>query len=653
MNKFLFILFCSFLIGLPIHKSKKECVICHISWGENAQEILSGKNNNFHTIEGNNAYVSNIEMCYSCHDGYVVDSRIYLQNQYHSINNNSHNLINSENLPLNDKNEIYCGTCHTPHNSEMIDVVNYSPFLRKNTNNSQLCISCHNDQIIKHKNHPIHVFQENFPNTLINHNLKDTVECLTCHNMHNELNTKFTKNHISSKLCEQCHTSQSNIKLTDHDFSISNNKNDMCSGCHKSHNGYDKLMWANNIDGKLNENRYCTNCHNENGIGKEKILSNHGHPVNSKIVKECSEPTISKNNVEILCTSCHNPHKWSLNHVELTEENEIGNSLTSFLKLPDDENGQLCVSCHIKESDIKYSDHSVKRDGFNYVKLDSNQNKGQCTICHNTHDENYQLIETNIKISKTTSLCLKCHEKTENITSIGKHTHPIGVSFDEHKLLPGIGTKNVLGCETCHNPHIWGNNISENNGHNLVGDGSSSFLRISNFPNPDLCSSCHPENMNIINTKHDLSTEINKNTCDVCHDTHNAKINRGLLDTISTNYENYGEKHCLTCHSIDGIANNSIPNNIQHPQIVNFKNLSYKNNTIDLGLLSDIDCISCHSSHNENKSYHFQNNSEINDNFHQSFLKDKSKTLNCKNCHGKNSLNNYLNFHNINKIKSN
>ena len=58
--------------------------------------------------------VSSEEICYSCHDGYVNDSRhvVWKDNQHKTFVKPSGNVTVPAVLPLSNRNEIYCGTCH-------------------------------------------------------------------------------------------------------------------------------------------------------------------------------------------------------------------------------------------------------------------------------------------------------------------------------------------------------------------------------------------------------------------------------------------------------------------------------------------------------------------------------------------------------------
>ncbi len=650
------IILISILVGAQ--NQKKDCVICHASWGDSQLSSTLMEIETHHSIEGRMAFVSTDIMCYSCHDGYIAESRQYfISNDHHSIDS----VLSGEktsHLPLNNKGEMYCGTCHTPHTSPMIETVNYAPFIREELNESQLCISCHENQTTKHFNHPIHVMQESFPSELFQPSeFSKNVECLSCHEMHNPKITKLIDESDHTPLCISCHSDYEIMKHSDHDFQ---NKDldeykGMCTGCHVPHGAKDEKMWAYELNDNSNHisNRFCTECHSPSGIGKEKVVENHGHPTQSKLITECSNPILGNVNDELSCTSCHNPHIWGVDHEPLTEINEEGNALTSFLKQPDDEDGTLCVSCHHNESAITLSDHSAQRDGFLSISPEYKNGKGQCSICHDTHSNNYSITSASSPVSETTSLCLECHTNTEGITNIGNHSHPIGVEFLSTSSLKSVNdSQNIMGCETCHDPHQWGVDIAVNNGHNLNGDGYSSFLKIPISPNASLCLDCHPEQQIVQGTEHDMTQldhESFQNTCDGCHNTHNAKTSNGILSQILPGKDSDAKRHCTSCHNNEGLGKSKVPEVLDHPVIYSHKMGEQNIKVSNL----EVDCLTCHDPHqwSYQMALNEPSSSNIEGNYKTSFLKNPSHESSCVTCHDKETLWKYNYFHNENKRK--
>jgi hypothetical protein len=88
--------------------------------------------------------VSTEEMCYSCHDGYVMDSRsVTWKNKGHrTFVKPSNKVTIPADLPLSNKDEIYCGTCHSAHGGGSNTDASISgalSFLRKDNIDSLMC----------------------------------------------------------------------------------------------------------------------------------------------------------------------------------------------------------------------------------------------------------------------------------------------------------------------------------------------------------------------------------------------------------------------------------------------------------------------------------------------------------------------------------
>ena len=106
--------------ALEKRSSKKQCTLCHIRWleafttGENT--LVELKDTGI-LVSGALSNVTTRQMCYSCHDGYVVDSRIWMasKNKHHALKKVPEGFHLPEGLRLNMNREFYCGTCHGFH----------------------------------------------------------------------------------------------------------------------------------------------------------------------------------------------------------------------------------------------------------------------------------------------------------------------------------------------------------------------------------------------------------------------------------------------------------------------------------------------------------------------------------------------------------
>jgi predicted CXXCH cytochrome family protein len=98
---------------------------------------------------------STSRMCFSCHDGFVMDSRDVWKNgknHGHRIGMKPSDQIAVPELggdpvfPMNDDDNMYCGTCHSAHLSEADDAPGkVKPFLRASAE-GELCLACHEDK---------------------------------------------------------------------------------------------------------------------------------------------------------------------------------------------------------------------------------------------------------------------------------------------------------------------------------------------------------------------------------------------------------------------------------------------------------------------------------------------------------------------------
>ena len=127
--------------------SKRNCAICHVMWLDDfrtdKETLIEWQPGNV-LMKDTQGVVSSEEMCYSCHDGYVMDSRsvTWKYNGHRTFVKPSKNVTVPADLPLSNKDEIYCGTCHTAHGGGSNTDASISgglSFLRKDNIDSQMC----------------------------------------------------------------------------------------------------------------------------------------------------------------------------------------------------------------------------------------------------------------------------------------------------------------------------------------------------------------------------------------------------------------------------------------------------------------------------------------------------------------------------------
>jgi predicted CXXCH cytochrome family protein len=227
---------CSSAIALEM-SSKKNCAICHVMWLDDfrtdKETLIEWQPGNV-LMKDTQGVVSSEEMCYSCHDGYVNDSRheVWKYNGHKTFIKPSKKVTIPADLPLSNKDEIYCGTCHSVHGGGVDTeglITTASSFIRTDNVDSSLCEKCHRKEAAfkKYNGHPTRTKSSNIPKILFAAGSKrsksrDLVICQTCHEVHGAKGNKLTViDNKGSALCTACHEKQISLIQTKHDLRVS------------------------------------------------------------------------------------------------------------------------------------------------------------------------------------------------------------------------------------------------------------------------------------------------------------------------------------------------------------------------------------------------------------------------------------------------
>jgi len=333
----------------------------------------------------------------------------------------------------------------------------------------------------------------------------------------------------------------------------------------------------------------------------------------------------SKDENKIICQTCHKVHGAK------------GGKIT----IVDNANSTLCILCHEKQKSLINSQHDIRLllPDIKNIKQQQVSQSGPCGACHIPHNgANKRLWARHLESGDlATQMCLSCHgEKTGYDTKhIGNISHPVNVepASDESisDTLPlytadlARSPKGRVQCFTCHEVHRWAPNAStDQDVKNTEGDGSNSFLRISNSASSDLCLDCHKNRKQLITSDHNLMvtapgeknmqglTAATSGPCGACHVPHNASGIR-LWAKQMTGDKDAVSQLCAGCHNENGSAKAKLIGNNNHPVNVASKTLRLKKdaesmpsplpyydrsgNRMPAGKDGNIECMTCHEPH--------------------------------------------------------
>ena len=503
--------------------SAKACAICHYRWIDTF--FVEGRGTDLvdYTAE---KVVATPEMCFSCHDGSIADSRAraYDTAQHKTNVPPPDHMKIPDIFPLDEKGNMVCATCHTAHGVPSGPNSKETVFMRTSNRNSAMCRMCHPEMTDSGKfhNHPLDIDKQGIPRRLIEGyalegDKPNQLICETCHTAHGAKYEKFLiESARDSSLCLECHT----------------DKNPLTAD------------------------------------GKKKPI----HVVNVKPVKAVIPEAILKEgaetgrNGELICLTCHKIHK--------------NQNPRASLLINNDKNAAFCLNCHPDKKAISDTSHNLQRSGPNEKNLQGNTvaQAGVCSACHLPHKAARQLSGTG---NFTTTLCLSCHSQG-NIAAKASLTgaqHPLAVRPAHKPDLPlfnnfGVQDPNgTITCTTCHDPHGGMPTPAEAQKQDSL-QMRKYFIRQAS---PQICSECHHDKFYIANSKHDLArvapearnirnqTPFQSGVCGTCHMVHNAQQPFLWARPQTAGNESGVDGLCIDCHNDKGLAAKKVVKDYSHP----------------------------------------------------------------------------------------
>jgi len=351
--------------------SAKGCAICHYRWVDTF--FIEGKGSDLVEYTSNKV-VATSEMCFSCHDGSVLDSRARAyQTAQHKINMPPPAAMNiPEILPLDEGGNMVCATCHTAHGVPSGPDSEETIFLRTSNRNSEMCRMCHPQMEggVKMGNHPLDATQQEIPQSLIALDARvgkkpNQVVCETCHTAHGSSYENYLiKNDRDSSLCLVCHQDKDSLTPEGQKRPV-------------------HVINAQPVTARIPEN-----------------LLNKGAKLGDR--------------QELICQTCHKVH-----------QNSLGPQLLLFKK---DEKSTFCLSCHPDKRHIADTQHNLAVSAPSEKNLEGKtvSQAGVCSACHLPHRAARELSGD---ADYTTRLCMSCHSRgrVAGKKNLIGTTHPLSV----------------------------------------------------------------------------------------------------------------------------------------------------------------------------------------------------------------------------------
>ncbi len=538
--------------------SSKECAICHIRWVQALDRSDWQKGPMQAVME---RQTGSGDMCLSCHDGSVVDSRFKVWSTRHHATDAVPSPavhIPTDKFPLDAQGRMTCATCHTAHavpgDSDLRTVI----FLRQPNIDSSLCLACHPQHAQKNDcQHPLGRAKVPVPKVILDAGGKTSPDghaifCQTCHEPHGAQNA----------------------------WMLVLPPSQLCVACHK-----DKAPEASPPAGAPVHRIG----HTYTGFKPPAAL--------------LSERATFGPNGELSCLSCHRLHDASAERPLLIRKNE-GSS--------------LCLDCHEKEKAILGSPHDLRISSPDTANAHGEKAavSGPCGACHRIHGWARNVPDTGRPHS---SGCLECHKPggpgSRNRPYV--EAHPVGVPVPPNVAtsLPLDAASRDIGCLTCHDPHTpRPPEVApepQNGSGPLTHD--SALGNPSHIPAPrsflrregsQLCVLCHEKMADSFQGPHDpakfaaslretLGVHPSAGACRACHTTHNAKGPHLWARTPADSPAGPTSNLCRACHNGNLVKD---PQGTHHPLLPALEPNSPAGETGSAGQ-PEVSCDSCHDPH--------------------------------------------------------
>lgn len=639
-------------------QQSKSCTLCHIEW---LPPFSDGRNAGLMdrpvTSKADPA-VARAEMCLSCHDGSVADSRRRVWEDHGHATGVAppESMSVPAHLPLIE-GKLACRTCHSAHGSDVPQGdFRRAVLLRVPNPASELCVTCHVDKTRgpRFGTHPTGGMPWAIPEKLVEAGAKvgpnpRELTCQVCHTPHGAKNDHLLVLGTSSnQLCTTCHDQMRpgmfrdgshaehplTAKLNDEQLAAVRDLGTktgpegqlVCLTCHKLHHGFgQRFMLAD----ELAEGQMCLRCHSE-----RRQMVGSAHDLRTNFPQErnrlgltaaeggpCSSchlfhrfartQTPGPGDRDGQCLTCHQPGHCAsdqslpaVNHPSLrcTEcHNPHETRFGDFLKVSP---AQLCSSCHADKAGLLGGPHDAGLLRAEWCRSGEHA-ADPCLSCHRPHgDEAHALFRVApvAGVSPGSAACMACHaDAGPDAAGSRALRHPVDRPGAE---VPGVmdapGRAELVNCASCHDPH--------------APAPQTNFLRDGGASGAELCLNCHADMRHIAITAHSPASlaqhDLNSTACLPCHQVHghpadvaSRRLWPAHLLGAADGAEGVADVLCLGCHRDGGPARQ--PVTASHPALPMFNMVTAAGDAVLPLFGSDgevdphgrITCRTCHLPH--------------------------------------------------------
>jgi predicted CXXCH cytochrome family protein len=690
-----------------IGQQAAACTICHLDWippfGDGRDSSLMARP----TERPGEPIASRSEMCLSCHDGTVADSRRRVWDEHgHRVGvMPPATMTVPAHFPLVD-GKLVCRTCHSAHGTDAPhEDFRRTVFLRVPNVASELCRSCHEDKTRgpRFGTHPTGGMPWEIPADLVSAGARvgpnpRELTCQVCHTPHGAKHDHLlVMGTGSNELCLTCHgpmrpgmfreggerehplMPRVNAEQADAVRELGTRLGPqgelVCLTCHKLHDGHGgRFLLAE----ALTDGQMCLRCHSER---REMLGSSHDLRTNVPEERNRLGMTVADGGA---CSACHLFHRFArpttpgpgdaagqcltchregacaggkplaaVNHpsprcTDCHDPHRV--RFPSFLRERSDD---LCSRCHADQALLTGGAHDSTQWGDRWHAGEGHVGD-RCLACHRPHgDERHGLFRVSPVAAQVGSdgACIACHTEAAPGKSLAlQHPRSSGGLAGKSglPLVKQADGPQALACSTCHDPHA----------RSPRGEG---LLRTTSAAGGvALCVQCHEDMQQIVVTAHSPSAmrahAPGTAACGPCHQVHGdaRKVSSPWMwpKALFAGDSSRADAYCVGCHRKGGAAEPPII--ASHPDVPIF-DLRFETGGPSLPLFASdgrpdargtLACQTCHLPHGRPMPHipvTAQRSPELRAQRIQ--LRPFEPPNTCTSCHGMDGLRRFLYFH--------